>query len=80
MRKLPILMLAMMLLLTACSEATKRGDSLGREFMKAWGDTVAMRQVVQRFNALRDDSLTWPWEIKAANRAFTEPLLAVQET
>ncbi len=76
MRKLPILMLAMMLLLTACSEATKRGDALGREFMKAWGDTVAMRQVVQRFNALRDDSLTWPWEIKAANRAFTEPLLA----
>ena len=76
MKKLPILVVVMMLLLTACSEATKRGEALGREFMEAWGDTAAMRQVVQRFNALRNDSLRWPWEVKTANRAFTEPLLA----
>ena len=76
MKKLPILVVIMMLLLTACSEATKRGEALGREFMEAWGDTAAMREVVQRFNALRNDSLRWPWEVKAANRAFTEPLLA----
>ena len=76
MKKLPILVVIMMLMLTACSEATKRGEALGREFMEAWGDTAAMREVVQRFNALRNDSLRWPWEVKAANRAFTEPLLA----
>ena len=76
MKKLPILVVVMMLLVTACIDATKRGDALGREFMEAWGDTAAMREVVQRFNALRDDSLRWPWEVKAANRAFTEPLLA----
>ena len=76
MKKLPILVVVMMLLLSACSDETKRGDALGWEFMEAWGDTAAMREVVQRFNALRDDSLRWPWEVKAANRAFTEPLLA----
>lgn len=76
MKKLPILMIGLMLLLTACNGASKRGETLGREFMEAWGDTAAMREVVQRFNALRDDSLRWPWEVKAANRAFTEPLLA----
>lgn len=76
MKRLPILMIGLMLLLTACSEASKRGEALGHEFMEAWGDTAAMREVVQRFNALRGDSLRWPWEVKAANRAFTEPLLA----
>ena len=76
MKKLPIFMIVMLLLLTACDGASKRGEALGREFMAAWGDTAAMRQVVKRFNALRDDSLRWPWEIKAANRAFTNPLLA----
>lgn len=76
MKRLPILMIGLMLLLTACSEASKRGEALGREFMEAWGDTAAMREVVQRFNALRGDSLRWPWDVKAANRAFTEPLLA----
>ena len=35
-----------------------------------------MRQAVQRFNALRGDSLRWPWEIKAANRAFAGVLRA----
>lgn len=76
MKKLPLIVLGLMLLLTACSEASKRGDAAGRAFMAAWGDTAAMRQAVQRFNALRNDSLRWPWEVKAANRAFTEPLLA----
>ncbi len=59
-----------MLLLTACGDANKRGEAAGQRFMAAWGDTAAMREVVQHFNALRDDSLRWPWEIKAANRAF----------
>jgi hypothetical protein len=35
-----------------------------------------MHQVVQGFDALRDDSLRWPWEVKAANRAFAAPLFA----
>ncbi len=35
-----------------------------------------MHKAVQHFNALRDDSLRWPWEVKAANRAFASPLLA----
>ena len=68
--------MALMLLLTACGGASTRGEAAGREFLAAWGDTAAMHQVVQRFNALRDDSLRWPWEIKAANRAFAAPLLA----
>ncbi len=76
MKRLPIIVIALMLLLTACDGASKRGEALGREFMAAWGDTAAMRAVVQRFNALRDDSLRWPWEVKAANRAFAAPLFA----
>lgn len=76
MRRLPLLLIGLMLLLTACDSASKRGDALGREFMAAWGDTAAMHEVVKRFNALRDDSLKWPWEVKAANRAFAAPLFA----
>lgn len=76
MKRLPIIVIGLMLLLTACDGASKRGEALGREFMAAWGDTAAMRAVVQRFNALRDDSLRWPWEVKAANRAFAAPLFA----
>ena len=68
--------MALMLLLTACGGASKRGEAAGHDFLAAWGDTAAMHQVVQRFNALRDDSLRWPWEVKAANRAFAAPLLA----
>lgn len=63
-----------MLLLCACSGASKRGEAAGRQFLSAWGDTAAMHQVVQRFNALRNDSLKWPWEVKAANRAFAQVL------
>lgn len=76
MKRLPLLFIGLMLLLTACSGASKRGDAAGRAFLEAWGDTAAMHQVVQRFNALRDDSLRWPWEVKAANRAFAAPLFA----
>jgi hypothetical protein len=75
MRRLPILLIGLMLLLTACGNASRRGEAAGREFLAAWGDTAAMRQAVQHFNALRNDSLNWPWEVKAANRAFAEPLL-----
>ena len=62
-------------MLTACGEASKRGEAAGHDFMAAWGDTAAMRQAVQRFNALRCDSLRWPWEVKAANRAFAGVLV-----
>lgn len=65
-----------MLLLTACGGASKRGEAAGRAFLAAWGDTAAMHQVVKGFDALRDDSLRWPWEVKAANRAFAAPLFA----
>ena len=76
MKRLPLLFIGLMLLLTACGGAGKRGEAAGREFLAAWGDTAAMRQAVQRFNALRNDSLRWPWEVKAANRAFAGQLLA----
>ena len=76
MKRLPLLIIGLMLLLTACEGAGKRGEAAGREFIASWGDTAAMRQVVQRFNALRDDSLGWPWQVKAANRAFAGVLLA----
>lgn len=75
MRRLPLIMLALMAILTACGDATKRGEAAGREFLASWGDTAAMHQSVQRFNALRGDSLKWPWEVKAANRAFAGVLL-----
>ncbi len=75
MKKLPLLLIGVMLLLTACGQAEKRGESAGRQFLAAWGDTAAMRQVVEQFNALRDDSLRWPWEVKAANRAFADVLM-----
>ena len=60
MRKLPLILIAMMLLLTACNGASRRGEAAGRDFLAAWGDTAAMHQVVQRFEALRGDSLRWP--------------------
>ena len=69
-------MIGLMLVLTACDSASKRGEAAGHDFMAAWGDTAAMRQSVERFNALRGDSLRWPWETKAANRAFAGVLLA----
>ncbi len=76
MRRLPLLFIGLMLLLTACGGASKRGEAAGRAFLAAWGDTAAMHQVVKGFDALRDDSLRWPWEVKAANRAFAAPLFA----
>lgn len=75
MKRLPLILIAVMLVLTACGGASKRGENAGRDFLAAWGDTAAMRQSVQRFNALRGDSLRWPWEVKAANRAFAGVLL-----
>ena len=48
---------------------------MGREFLAAWGDTAAMHQTVQRFDALRHDSLRWPWQVKAANRSFAAVLM-----
>lgn len=67
--------MTLVVLLTACDGASKRGEAAGRDFLAAWGDTAAMRQSVERFNALRGDSLRWPWEAKAANRAFASVLL-----
>lgn len=75
MKKLPMILIGLMLLLTACGQAEKRGEAAGRQFLTVWGDTAAMRQVVQHFNAMRDDSLRWPWEVKAANRAFADVLM-----
>ena len=67
--------MTLVVLLTACDGASKRGEAAGRDFLAAWGDTAAMRQSVERFNALRGDSLRWSWEAKAANRAFASVLL-----
>ena len=75
MKRLPLILLCLMVVLTACDSASKRGESLGREFLAAWGDTAAMHQTVQRFDSLRNDSLTWPWQVKAANRAFAAVLM-----
>lgn len=76
MKQLPLLIVVMLALLTACSGADDRGHAAGQRFMDAWGDTAAMHQVVQQFDALRADSLSWPWQVKAANRAFAAVLLA----
>ena len=76
MRKLPLIWFSLILLLTACGDATRRGENAGHAFLEAWGDTAAMHQAVQRFDALRGDSLRWPWQVKAANRAFAGVLLA----
>lgn len=76
MKRLPILLIGLMLLLTACGGASKRGEEAGHRFLAAWGDTAAMHKTVQQFDALRGDSLRWPWEVKAANRAFAGVLIA----
>ena len=76
MKRLPLILLSLMVVLTACDSASRRGEALGREFLEAWGDTAAMHQTVQRFDALRNDSLTWPWQVKAANRGFAAVLMA----
>ena len=65
----------MMLMLTACDNATKRGEAAGHVFLDAWGDTAKMRQAVQHFDALRNDSLEWPWQVAAANRGFAAVLV-----
>ena len=75
MKRLPLILIALIVMLTACDSASRRGEAAGREFLAAWGDTAAMRQAVAHFNALRSDSLRWPWEAKAANRAFACVLL-----
>ena len=75
MRRLPLILLALVALLTACGDADKRGAAAGREFLDAWSDTARMHQAVLHFNALRGDSLRWPWQVKAANRAFAGVLL-----
>lgn len=76
MKRLPLFLIGMMLLLTACGGAGERGEAAGRRFLAAWGDTAAMRQEVQRFDALRGDSLSWPWQVKEANRVFAGVLIA----
>ena len=76
MKRLPILLIGLMLLLTACGGASKRGEAAGHRFLAAWGDMAAMHKTVQQFDALRGDSLRWPWEVKAANRAFAGVLIA----
>ncbi|MBR5169162.1 MAG: hypothetical protein IKW85_01175 [Muribaculaceae bacterium] len=76
MKRLPILLIGLMFLLTACGGASKRGEEAGHRFLAAWGDTAAMHKTVQQFDALRGDSLRWPWEVKAANRAFAGVLIA----
>ena len=75
MKRLPLILIGLMLLLTACGDASRRGEAAGRSFLASWGDTAAMHQTVQRFNALRNDSLFWPWQVKAANRAFASVLM-----
>ena len=75
MKRLPLILIGLMLLVTACGDASRRGEAAGHRFLASWGDTAAMRQTVQRFNALRNDSLFWPWQVKAANRAFAGVLM-----
>ena len=76
MKKLPLIIITLILARTACDSASKRGEALGNDFLAAWGDTAAMHKTVQRFDSLRDDSLRWPWQVKAANRAFAAVLTA----
>ncbi len=76
MKKLPLIIITLILALTACDSASKRGEALGNDFLAAWGDTAAMHKTVQRFDSLRNDSLRWPWQVKAANRAFAAVLTA----
>lgn len=76
MKHLPLILIGLMLVLTACDGASRRGEALGRDFLSAWGDTAAMHRTVQRFDSLRHDSLRWPWQVKAANRGFATVLTA----
>ena len=75
MKRLPLFLICLMLLLTACGGAGKRGEAAGHRFLAAWGDTAAMHLTVQQFDALRGDSLMWPWQVKTANRACDHPLV-----
>jgi hypothetical protein len=75
MKRLPLILIGLMLVLTACDSASRRGEAMGQEFLAAWGDTAAMHRTVQRFDSLRHDSLRWPWQVKAANRAFATVLM-----
>ena len=76
MKRLPLILIGLMLALCACDGASKRGEALGHDFLAAWGDTAAMHRTVQRFDSLRHDSLRWSWQVKAANRGFAGVLTA----
>jgi len=77
MRRLPALILSLMAtltLLTACGDAEQRGRALAQEMIEVWGDTAAMHANAARFIAMRD-SLTLPWQRKAANRGYATLLI-----
>lgn len=75
MKRLPLLLIVLMVLLTACGKADRQGEMMGKQFVQAWGDTAMMHRVVVHFNGLKRDSVRWPWERKAMNRAFAAVLM-----
>ncbi|MBR1551006.1 MAG: hypothetical protein IJ632_01650 [Muribaculaceae bacterium] len=69
-------LLAVSLMLGACGDAAQKGEQAAHDLIAAWGDTTAMRQVVDRLEQERE-ALTWPWQRSALDRAFSRPLLAI---
>ena len=74
MRRFPILLCALIVLMAACGDADKQGEACARRFMQAWPDTAAMHASVDSFKAVREQ-LRWPWRVSAANRAFSKVLM-----
>lgn len=66
------IIIAMTLLLCSCSEApTQAGMQLAQEFLAAWGDTIALKQVEQHYKAV-EDSLWIPNSGMYLKKAFLE--------
>ncbi|MBQ4367589.1 MAG: hypothetical protein II786_05875 [Muribaculaceae bacterium] len=75
MKKQMIMALLAVIALTACDNARKQGEQAGRELIAAWGDTAAMRHIVDQYERDRE-ALSWPWQRSAMNRAFSQQLFA----
>ena len=49
-----IYIIGIALMLTSCGQVSDRGEELGRQLMKVWGDTAAIRNVDQQYQAAAD--------------------------
>ncbi len=66
-----LLLAVTLLLLTSCTDTTRRGTRLGDDFINTWRATGDLARVVAEHDAVVD-SLTFGWQAGIVNNAFIE--------